>query len=531
MLSVKGGEFNMFLRAVTACGAPRPAVLPKTCALAALAAFAAAAGSAGAASETEGRAGATGAGAGGLPRAARELVLAAAAGLGPAGHLVHWDRHVAAWGHLLPAGKQPWMDARARAARMLAVRDPARLGSLSLARLGATLAGAMGPGFQASTTLERLVGSGRADVVFFADTAGLARSVRVLADSERLPLAVDPAIGMMRLGEAPEHRMWLTDLLARVVWTGEGCVVASQAVFARAREAIRHYGRIRELVQRAVGERVAWAGPELSHAALPPSGSWGYQEMLAEGLDDEGRIRLLLAPGAEPLGGVLTAVLLAPGPAAAAAVSPDAPLVTRPGQTFQTAYVVSRGDSRVWLTARMAQERGWDLAAIDARVARDRARVTFAGVTAVPEGMDGKALLVAGPHAAALALYPATLRLLASEAFPRAIRVRARAWQPGALALTDPAVAPERIARLEEPLALLSSGGGSADGASGSGLRPPSGPGGGERFALDMWVDLPRAGAGRAVFRRLARERSERSPMPASEAAPPARERSGAARE
>jgi hypothetical protein len=411
---------------------------------------------------------------------ARELVKLAQEAPTPAGKVVRWDRYAAAWLHAMPASAGDAARAREQAARLLGVNDPGRLAALSFAAVARTVGRGGWPSFAHDSALGRLIDSGAADVVLFTDLGAVARAVRTVTEKDRLAVDVRAADGLVRVSSGKlEHRLWLSDVPARMLWTGQPFLNAWVDSLAETRRALDEYAALHKLLDKVCESPVEVRGPEFAHPKLTPNGVWRYQEMRADGITTEARVRVLQIERS-PLGGTLIQVPLPPG------VQPGPlPILTRPASGYQVGYVNERGDGALWLTARMAQDRGWDLEAIDERVARDTATVPLRGVLIPVPGHEGQAIVVVGRYAAALALYPGALRRVADEPLKKPSRVRVLAASTNALVIALPSLPADALPKARE----------AARAAEPAVLNETSPP-----LALDAMMDLPAEPSGQVWF-------------------------------
>ncbi|MBI4862607.1 MAG: hypothetical protein HY815_20460 [Candidatus Riflebacteria bacterium] len=415
---------------------------------------------------------------------ALEAARVAASGLPPGGAFVRWDRYVVAWVHATPVTDKETLHARDQAARKLEMPPGSEPRSLSLGRLVGDPVATLGSGFFQDTPLEAALKDRRVNVLFFADLAGLARATHVLTRRAGLDFDLSPELGLIRLTRDHEHREWLIDLLARMAWKGEGCVSAWQGMLSEARQALVGYADLQRVLEKALGAKVIVDGPEFRHIFLPPAGVWRYQEMVAFGVVQEARIRTLLVERSGPVPGRMVELALPSGWQPPGAPGFDQ-LLVRPQDGFASCYVLVHDRGIEWVTARLAQNSGWDLETIANRVQRDAAGLELTGATLVPTGLTGKALVLAGRFSASLALYPAALRRLVDLPFGGSLRVRAVAPSPHSLVLTRPEVPQEELPRLTATALALEA----------SVVKEPTAP-----MRLRLWVDLPADGSGKLQF-------------------------------
>ena len=421
--------------------------------------------------------------------AAYAVMQAATAALPTAGKVLPWDRYAAAWLHPTRSSPRDLDAARHEAARLLDVADPDHLVMLSLARLTLSIGKGAWPAFFEDSDLSRALDAGALDFELFIDLSAVARGVQTLAEKDGLRFDLRGDVGLMRLSDkAFEHRLWLTDVPSRMMWTGQPFLDTCVAMLAETREALAEYARLRKQLEKYTGQKVDVRGAELVNPQLMPGGAWRYQEMVAEGMVSEGPIRIALVTK-RPLGGTLIQVPLPLGPDPLAQGPRAPPLLTRAGGGYQAGYLIERQEGALWLTPRMAQDRGWEPEALDERVTRDAPAVPLRGWLVTVPGLEGKAVLAVGRYAAALALYPGALKSLMDATFKKPSRVRAASATTHALVLTLPEVPREQLDRLRDAAAA----------AQGTLLGAPT-----PRVGLETWVDLPADASGAVAFTPIA---------------------------
>ena len=399
-----------------------------------------------------------------------------------------WDRYAVAWVHGAAAGAPELQVARQQAAQLLQVGDPGRLASIAYTRLVASLGKQTAPAWLVGTPLGRALDAGAAQLELFVDLSAMARGCVATAEKQGLKLEVRSDIGMLRVADRTyEHRLWLTDVPGRMMWSGQSFVDAWLAMLAEARAALGEYAKLRKTVDRAVQASVQVNGPAFVHEKLPPDGAWRYQEMEAEHITLGPTIRFMSIEHV-PLGGRLVQVPLPAGPDPLGTGSELQPILTRPANGYQVGYLEETKDASGWLTPRMAQERGWELEALDERVHRDAAALPLRGYTVAVPALAGKAMFVIGRYASALALYPGALRAVTEGALGHPSRVRAVAATTHALVLTLPDVPREKVDTLRAECATIAKATLGAETAA---------------LALELWVDLPADPSGAVSFAPL----------------------------
>lgn len=422
--------------------------------------------------------------------AAAFAVMQAATGtLTPGGTVLPWDRYAVAWVHPSIAAPRDLDAARQAAAKQLGVADPGRLVTLSLARLSVSMGEGAAKPFFADSDLSRALSAGALDFELFIDLSAIASAVSTLATRDGLNFDLRADVGLIRLSDKTfEHRIWLTDVPIRMMWSGQPFLPTCLAMIAEAHRAIGDYARLRKQLERWTGAPVQVIGPRFVNPKLPPAGSWRYQEMLAEDFVQEAPIRTAIALK-KPLGGTLIQVPLPVGTDPLEKGPHAAPLLTRAGNGYQAGYLVEKPEGSHWLTPRLAQDRGWEPEALDERVTRDAPALPLRGwIIAVP-GLEGKALLAIGRYASALALYPGALKAVAFDALKKPSRLRAVTATTHALVVTVPEVPREELARLRDMAAA----------AQATLLGAPT-----ARVELDSWVDLPLEATGACAFSPIA---------------------------
>lgn len=427
---------------------------------------------------------------------AHVVLLAAEMPLPPGGKVLPWDRYAVAWLHPTTASPQDLDVARRRAARIIEVADPGRLVSLSLARLSLAIGKGAWPSFFVDSALARALDAGTVDFELFIDLPAMARACSTVAGKERLHFELRADIGLIRMSDrAFEHRLWLTDVPSRMMWTGQPFLPAWLAMLGETRAALAGYGRLRRQLEKFAGGKVEVRGPELVNENLPPRGTWRYQEMVAEGVTSDAMIRLYLIEK-RAMGGTLVQVPLPAGADPVGQGARTAPVLTRAGGGYQAGYLIERPEGAGWLTPRMAQDRGWEPEALDERVARDAPFVPLRGWLVAVPGYEGRVLLAVGRYASALALHPGAMRAVVDGPLKKPSRVRAFSATTHALVITVPEVPREELDRL----------GRAALAAQSALLGTPTAP-----VTLELWVDLPADPSGRVAFTPIAAPRGERS--------------------
>lgn len=431
---------------------------------------------------------------------AQVVLLAAELPLPPGGKVLPWDRYAVAWLHPSTSSPQDLDVARKRAAQIIQVADAGRLVSLSLARLRLSIGKGAWPSFFEGSALARALDAGAVDFELFIDLTAMARACATLAEKERLRFELRADVGLIRLSDKTfEHRVWLTDVPSRMMWTGQPFLPAWLAALAESRAAFTEYARLRKQLEKFTGKKVEVKGPSFLNEGLAPRGAWRYQEMVAEAVTADGMMRLFLVEK-RPLGGTLIQVPLPAGPDPLGDGTSTTPILTRSGGGYQAGYLIERPEGAGWLTPRIAQDRGWEPEALDERVARDAPVVPLIGKLVPVPGFDGRAVLAVGRYASALALYPGAMRSVVDGPLKRPSRVRAFSATTHALVIAVPDVPREQLDRLRQ----------AAFAAQSSLLGAPTPP-----VALDLWVDLPGDPSGHAAFTLVAVP----SPSPAPGAA------------